>query len=322
MPMSKRLVLVMLFNICLMAGLVCPATASELVPTSNFTEMPGAVWQSDPGFPRLRPMTIGGAVLTYNRSNAMVYFATINIPDPDNPNLGIGIGFYHHPTNPAPKAPVIIDFDVPISGFGATFMHAPDPLVFSGDLRPPARIEVYSLPGGQGTLLGSVDSSGFFGPSISKIIDFVGLYGYERVIRSARLSGLGEDEYFAVQGYAVSLVQDIDPPIIHEATAAPSVLWPPNNELHPVQLAVNATDAHGPVDCRIVSVTANAPISPDDWTIVGDLSLLLRARRSDNPDDRVYSVLVECSDRLGNQSRSTVTVTVPHDQRSKSKPPP
>jgi len=105
------------------------------------------------------------------------------------------------------------------------------------------------------------------------------------------------------------------PEAIIEATASPAVLWPPNNQWRSVQLTVRADDART-VNSRIISITGNQPIS-GDWKIVDDLSVLLRAKRSGTGGDRIYYILLECSDVAGNKSLRTVTVRVPHDQRSK-----
>ena len=105
------------------------------------------------------------------------------------------------------------------------------------------------------------------------------------------------------------------PEAIIEASASPAVLWPPNNQWRPVQLTVRADDART-VNSRIISITGNQPIS-GDWKIVDDLSVLLRAKRSGTGGDRIYYILLECSDVAGNKSLRTVTVRVPHDQRFK-----
>jgi hypothetical protein len=111
------------------------------------------------------------------------------------------------------------------------------------------------------------------------------------------------------------LVRDTAPPDISHASANPALLWPPNNEMRLVQLQVHATDACGLTHSRIVSVTANQPISRHDWQVMENLSLLLRAKRLGNGKARVYSILVESTDQAGNATLRNVTVTVPHDQR-------
>jgi hypothetical protein len=75
---------------------------------------------------------------------------------------------------------------------------------------------------------------------------------------------------------------------------------------------------------RIVSVTRNEPVNglgdgdlAPDWTIMGPLSLNLRAERSGTGAGRVYTITVESADASGNKSTKTVTVSVPRDQRGK-----
>ena len=111
-------------------------------------------------------------------------------------------------------------------------------------------------------------------------------------------------------------VRDSLPPIIHGITATPNLLSPPNHKLVPVRLRVTASDACGPVSSRIKSVTTDDPDAgkghgnkSPDWVITGDLTLELRAERSDRAG-RVYSITVECSDRAGNSSTGVVNVTV------------
>jgi hypothetical protein len=110
----------------------------------------------------------------------------------------------------------------------------------------------------------------------------------------------------------VVTVLDTAPPIIQSATASPSVLSPANKQLVPVTIAVSATDAcGGSVHCRIVSVTSNEAIDITDWRITGDLTLNLRAERSNRGTGRIYTITIECVDASGNLSTKTTTVTVP-----------
>ena len=110
----------------------------------------------------------------------------------------------------------------------------------------------------------------------------------------------------------LATVLDRTPPVIQSAAASPSVLSPANKQLVPVTIAVSATDAcDGSVRCRIVSVTSNEPINATDWKITGDLTVNLRAERSNKGTGRVYTITIECVDGSGNVSTKTVTVTVP-----------
>jgi parallel beta-helix repeat protein len=117
----------------------------------------------------------------------------------------------------------------------------------------------------------------------------------------------------------VITVLDATPPSIGALTASPNVLSPANHDFVPVVVSVSVSDmCGGAVSCRIVSVVSNEPIrglggndTSPDWQITGDLTLNLRAERSNKGDGRVYTITVECTDVSGNSSTSTVTVMVP-----------
>jgi hypothetical protein len=110
----------------------------------------------------------------------------------------------------------------------------------------------------------------------------------------------------------LATVLDTTPPVIQAAAASPSVLSPANKQLVPVTIAVSASDTcGGSVRCRIVAVTSNEAIDATDWKITGDLTLNLRAERSNKGTGRIYSITIECVDASGNVSTKTVKVTVP-----------
>jgi hypothetical protein len=114
-------------------------------------------------------------------------------------------------------------------------------------------------------------------------------------------------------------VLDTTPPTISALSATPSVITKTNHDMVPVTIAASASDScGGGVTCRIVAVTSNEPISgtgggdlSPDWEITGDLTLRVRAERSQKGNGRVYTITVRCSDAAGNGTTSTVTVTVP-----------
>jgi hypothetical protein len=110
----------------------------------------------------------------------------------------------------------------------------------------------------------------------------------------------------------VVTVRDTTPPVIQSAVATPSVLWPVKRQLVPVTVSVSVADAcGGSVRCRIASVTSNDPIDSSDWIITGDLTLRLRAERSNKRSSRFYDITVVCADSAGNETTTQVTVTVP-----------
>jgi hypothetical protein len=117
----------------------------------------------------------------------------------------------------------------------------------------------------------------------------------------------------------VMTVLDVTPPMIRSATASPSVISVGDHRMVPVVVSVSASDqCGGSVSCRIVNVTSNE--SEDglgdgdtlpDWEITGDLTLKVRAERAGTGTGRVYTIRIVCVDASGNQTTSTVTVTVP-----------
>jgi hypothetical protein len=118
----------------------------------------------------------------------------------------------------------------------------------------------------------------------------------------------------------VTRAQQIDPgtPPMVTVTASPSILWPPNHKLVPVTVSFTSPDPL--VDCIILGVAANEPIvepgpgvKKPDFVRTGELTVSLRAEHSGN-SNRVYSVIVLCSDGFGNTTRTNVPVIVPHDQ--------
>lgn len=108
---------------------------------------------------------------------------------------------------------------------------------------------------------------------------------------------------------------DTTPPAIRSVTASPNVIWPPNHQMIPVAITVDAVDQIDPHPVnRIVAVSSSdLTASSADWQITGPLTLDVRAERT-GKNGRVYTVVVESRDASGNASLGTVHITVPHDQ--------
>jgi uncharacterized protein (TIGR03118 family) len=109
-------------------------------------------------------------------------------------------------------------------------------------------------------------------------------------------------------------------PVISGASASPTVLWPPNNKLVPVAVDYSvADDCDSTPRCSLSTTVADSGGGIDntaDSAIVVDAHTVeLRASRNGGGDGRVYSIEISCTDRLPLSSSTTVTVTVPHDQR-------
>ena len=101
---------------------------------------------------------------------------------------------------------------------------------------------------------------------------------------------------------------DTTAPVVHAVTATPSTIWPPNDALVPVTVAVAATDDvdDAPV-CKLSGVTSTAG-SAGDYSITGALSARVRATGG-----RMYTLRATCFDAAGNHSDGSVDVVVPAD---------
>ena len=112
------------------------------------------------------------------------------------------------------------------------------------------------------------------------------------------------------------------PPTITDATADPSVLWPPNHRMVNVTVSYDVMDncPVPPGSCTL-SVTSNEPVlghgsghTSPDWIVVDDHHVLLRAEREGGGSGRIYTITITCTDSGGNSSEEQVEVTVPHDR--------
>jgi hypothetical protein len=111
-------------------------------------------------------------------------------------------------------------------------------------------------------------------------------------------------------------------PAISAGSATPSVLWPPNHKLVTVTLDYTVQNCGGATSCTVVSITSNEPVdnggdghTSPDWVVVDATHVKLRAERSGPGSGRIYTITVRCTDKAGQTTETTITVTVPHDRR-------
>jgi Tol biopolymer transport system component len=155
-----------------------------------------------------------------------------------------------------------------------------------------------------------------------------GQYIYFTAQRSIETSNLTEQIYVKPTGggdetqltsagaNSEATVRRIYAPTITGVMATPNVLWPANNNMVPVSLAVHVTDNSDPEPvCLITDVTSNEAAAETAWQITGLLTLDLRAQRFGIGIGRVYTITVTCTNSSQLSSTATVTVRVPHDQR-------
>jgi hypothetical protein len=113
---------------------------------------------------------------------------------------------------------------------------------------------------------------------------------------------------------------DSTPPTL-QATASPAMLWPPNNKLLPVTVAVEVSDDTDPrPTVKLLSVTCDDACNTQQ-DIVGaalntdDRRFQLRATRKGGGSGRTYTISYEARDAAGNVATTKTRVMIPHDQR-------
>ncbi len=140
------------------------------------------------------------------------------------------------------------------------------------------------------------------------------------------------DGHAAVDVTIVS-VTDSSPPTISLDSISETTLWPPDHRLIDVQTALSTGDdcsATAPVLLSIVSNEADDEVGDDDGTTAGDvqdadfgtsdLEFKLRAERSSAGGGRTYTVTYAATDGGGNQTTTSVDVTVPLLQNGTADP--
>ena len=114
-------------------------------------------------------------------------------------------------------------------------------------------------------------------------------------------------------------VTDYQRPRMTEVAVSPSELWPVRDQMVTVTIQALAQDNSRAADWRVFAISCNKPHSADDLRFVDNNTVQLRASRSPDGEDRVYTVWVRAEDAAGNLSRSTpVHVTVPNDGSNSS----
>jgi uncharacterized repeat protein (TIGR01451 family) len=126
-------------------------------------------------------------------------------------------------------------------------------------------------------------------------------------------------------------IVDVAAPTV-TVTLSPSAIWPPNHQMEPVTATVTATDNCDPQPTvTLVSITSNEPAEgflgqgdrgPDvEGAAFGtdDRAFSVRAERGTGHGStgRVYTVTYRVTDRSGNSTVSTATVTVPANNGGK-----
>ena len=123
-------------------------------------------------------------------------------------------------------------------------------------------------------------------------------------------------------GVTVQVVDTRPPTLTLRAT--PSVLWPPNHQMRPVEIAVDSADACGDASVTLISAASSEPDDAPgagDGATTGDIAddalgtpdriVSLRAERDDRGPGRTYTLVYRATDAAGNSAVARTTVQVP-----------
>jgi HYR domain len=110
--------------------------------------------------------------------------------------------------------------------------------------------------------------------------------------------------------FTVNVVDTLGP-VLSELYTKPDYLVPVDGSMRPVEVVSKPLDLVDPAPrCSITGITANETISTDDWKIVSDREVALRARIG-GKTDRIYRIAVTCYDENKNQTDGIATAVVP-----------
>ena len=104
-------------------------------------------------------------------------------------------------------------------------------------------------------------------------------------------------------------VTDNEPPSLSPITLSRMMLWPASNKMKKV--AVNYTMSDNGENVKtVVSVSSNTTDGIQDWEIVDNHLLRLKASRLPDGTPRIYTITVTATDEAGNETTRTTTIAV------------
>lgn len=106
-----------------------------------------------------------------------------------------------------------------------------------------------------------------------------------------------------------------DAPISVSAAADPVMLWPPNKRMVNVAVNTQVTGAMGEVTLSLRIEDEYGVLTRPDAPWAGGTVQLEASRRGDDPDGRVYTIVIQATDASGQRAEARTRVIVPHDQR-------
>lgn len=141
------------------------------------------------------------------------------------------------------------------------------------------------------------------------------------VIETNEVNNCSFSEMSVIRQTFVAIERTNQPPDCSQVHADPSVLWPPNHKLVPIQI-LGVTDPEGdPISITVTGITQDEPTNglgdgdsgPDGFG-VGTGQPQVRAERAGTGNGRVYVISFRAEDGQGGSCTGLVKVSVPHDK--------
>ena len=127
----------------------------------------------------------------------------------------------------------------------------------------------------------------------------------------------GDANFTSASGAGSLKVVDTTPPSIGGVSASQSVLSPPSHDMIDITIAYRILEITPDPVCSL-SVGSNEAVNgrgdghtSEDWKILDENHVQLRAERAGGGSGRIYTITITCADSAGNTSTATTTVTVP-----------
>lgn len=139
--------------------------------------------------------------------------------------------------------------------------------------------------------------------------------GANQSVTATAIDNAGNSNTTTVTGINI----DQTPPTTTVTVDKPT-LWPPNNKFVPITVTVHAQDSgSGVASVTLTSITCNEDANPADYVQGAQLGadctkFSLLATRNGKGTGRVYTITYTVTDKAGNSTTASATVTVPHDQ--------
>lgn len=104
-------------------------------------------------------------------------------------------------------------------------------------------------------------------------------------------------------------VTDNEPPTLTELSLSTERLWPASNKMKKVGVYYTASDNTENVK-SVVTVSSNSETLVDDWEIVNEHLVRLKASRLPDGEPRIYTITVTATDEAGNKTTRATTIAV------------